>query len=167
MLALIIPILIISPAMAQSASASPKPAADPPSKKLEALFTEAEIPVTKTKSGMYIGVVTVGDESERFTAGVDALGTDPNNTVLQFATIYFSLGGLPKGTQLSGPLAKQIVQWNTNLSVGKIVQLDDDFYYSSSFWLDHADGSALDRETVIGHLNAKSLRKELLPYLKQ
>jgi hypothetical protein len=47
------------------------------------------------------------------------------------------------------------------------VQIDDDFYYSSTLWLEHADGNALEREAVIGHFNAKSLRKELLPYLKQ
>jgi hypothetical protein len=158
---------IMAAATAQTSSPASKPTADAPSKKLEALFTDAEIPFTKTKGGYYVAVVTVGDESDRFTASVDTLGNDPNNPVLQLGTIIFSIGELPKGVQIPTQLAKQIIQWNSDLSVGKIIQIDDDFYYVSTLWLDHTDGNALSREAIIGHLNAKNLRKELLPYLKQ
>lgn len=159
--------LLLPPAVAQSADAASTSAADAPSKKLESLFADAEIPFTKTKSGLYVAVITVRDESDRFSASVDTLGNDPNDSAFQLVTIYFPLGELPKGEQMSSALAKQIIQWNTNLSVGKIVLLDSDFYFTSTLWLDHADANALAREVIIAHVDAKGLRKELAPYLNQ
>jgi hypothetical protein len=98
-LALIVP-MSIAPAMtAQTATATTKPLTDPPSKKLETLFTDAEIPVTKTKSGLYIGVVTVGDDSDRFSAQADTMGSDPNNT----AQFMFPSAISPRGFNFQPP----------------------------------------------------------------
>jgi len=136
-------------------------------KTIEGLFTAAEMPFTKIEEGKYYAVVTVDQESERFQVIEDSLGNDPKDVKFQFIRLYFSLGTLPKGTQLSAPLAKQINVWNGNLTTGKVIVFESNVWYTSFLWLDRVDAETLDKEAVIGHFNCHSLRKELAPYLKQ
>jgi hypothetical protein len=136
-------------------------------KTLEALFTAAEFPFTKVQEGRYYAVVTVEQESERFQVMQDTLGNDPKEAKLQFIMLYFNLGALPKGSQLSAPLAKQITVWNTNLTMGKVVVYDNTLWYTTFLWLERTDAETLAKEAVIGHFNSVNLRKELAPYLKQ
>lgn len=143
------------------------PASAQASKTIEALFTAAEFPFTKVEEGKYYAVVTVEQESERFELIQDTLGNDPKEAKLQFIMLYFNLGALPKGAQLSAPLAKQITVWNTNLTMGKVVVYDNTLWYTSFLWLDRTDAETLAKEAVIGHFNSVNLRKELAPYLKQ
>ncbi len=135
-------------------------------KTLEALFTTAEMPFTKLEDGRYFAVVTVDQESERFQVIQGSMGNDPKEVSLQFVRLYFKLGDLPQGGQLSAPLAKQMNTWNSNLSTGKVVVIEKTVWYTSFLWLDRTDAQALEREAVIGHLDCNDLRKELAPYLK-
>lgn len=143
------------------------PAAAQGSNRLEDLFKQAEMPVTKLEEGRYLAVVTVQDESTKFEVIQNSLSDDPKETRAQFIQLYFRLGVLPQGASLSPALAKQLNVWNSKLSMGKVVVIDNYVWYATTLWLEKLDASTLDIEAVVGHFNAKTLRKELEPYLKQ
>jgi len=139
-----------------------------PGKKLEALFTTAEIPFTKPEEGRYVAVITVEEgESDRFHVYLSALGNDPDDEKLQVIRIYFLLGQLPKDTPVPTALTKQIAQWNANLTLGKVVVIGDAILYTSSSWLSRTDAETLALDAALGHYASKDLRKEVAPYLKQ
>ncbi len=138
------------------------------SKKIEALFKAAEIPFTSSEEGSYVAVITVEEgESDRFHVYLSSLGNDPNNEKLQIVQLYFLLGVLPKNTPVPTALAKQIGEWNANLTMGKVVVLSNAILYTSSEWLYRTDADTLAQDAVLGHYVSKDLRKEVAPYLKQ
>jgi len=152
----------------QSQGAEKQSQAQPSGKKLEALFTAAEMPFTKTEDGRYIAVITVeNNESERFYVYLSALGDDVNNEKLQIITMDFLLGQLPKGTNPSTALIKQIAQWNANLTFGKVVVYGNAIVYTNSTWLARSDADTLALDAALGHYASQDLRKEVAPYLKQ
>ena len=157
------------PADAQQAQDAQKQAqAQPSGKKLEALFTAAEMPFTKTEDGRYIAVITVeNNESERFYVYLSALGDNVNNEKLQIVTMDFLLGQLPKGSSPSNALIKQIAQWNANLTLGKVVIYGNTVVYTNSTWLARTDAETLALDATLGHYMSQDLRKEVAPYLKQ
>ena len=110
--------------------------AQPSTKKLEALFTAAEIPFTKSETGRYyVAVITVEDNvSERFYCSLSSLSDDPNDEKGQVLTMDFILGYLPKGTTASTALIKQIAQWNSHLTFGKVIVIGEAVVYSNSSW---------------------------------
>lgn len=137
------------------------------SKKIEALFKAAEIPFTSSEEGSYVAVITVEEgESDRFHVYVTAIGSDPNNEKLQVVQLYFLLGQLPKGTPVPVALTKQIAEWNSNLTLGKVVVIGSAILYTSSSWLSRTDADGLAQDAVLGHYLSKDLRKEIAPYLK-
>ncbi len=149
------------------AAAQQQPSSQSSGKKLEALFTTAEIPFTKAEEGRYIAVITVEEgESDRFQVFLTALGNDPNNEKLQVIQLYFLLGQLPKGAQVPAALIKQVAEWNANLTLGKVVILGNAILYTSSSWLSRTDADTLAVDAVVGHYASKDLRKNVEPYLK-
>jgi hypothetical protein len=139
-----------------------------PSKKLEALFKAAQIPVTSSEEGSYVAVIIVGEsESEEIHIYLSSIGNDPNDEKLQVVQLYFLLGALPKNTSVPIALAKQIAEWNANLTMGKVVVIGSAILYTSSEWLFRTDANALAQDAVLGHYVSKDLRKDVAPYLKQ
>src|SRR5258708_13086308 len=90
-------------------------------KKLESLLQAAEIPFTKAGDTRYVAVVTVDQDSERFQLTIQPLGDDTANEELYLVQMYFALGALPEGEQLSAALARQVVTWNSNLTVSNLI----------------------------------------------
>jgi hypothetical protein len=154
----------ISPAAAQNKGAKTPNNAG---KKLESLLQAAEIPFTKAGDTRYIAVVTVDQDSERFQLTIQPLGDDTANDELYIVQMYFALGALPEGAQLSAALARQMVTWNSNLTVCKVIRMDNVFFLTATAWLMKTDSDTLALDAVLAHMTAKNLRKELAPYLKQ
>jgi hypothetical protein len=150
------------------AASQKQPAQQPAGKKLEVLFTTAEIPFTKPEEGSYVAVITVEDnESERFHVLLTTIGSDPNNEKLQVIQMYFLLGRVPKDTQVPIALIKQIAEWNASLTLGKVAVFNNAVMYMSSSWLARTDAETLAQDAVLGHYVSQDLRKEIAPYLKQ
>ncbi len=136
-------------------------------KKLESLLQAAEIPFTKAGDTRYVAVVTVDQDSERFQLTIQPLGDDTANEELYLVQMYFALGALPEGEQLSAALARQMVTWNSNLTVCKVIRIDNVFFLTATAWLMKTDSDTLALDAVLAHMTAKNLRKELAPYLKE
>jgi hypothetical protein len=138
------------------------------SKKLDAMLNAAEIPFNKSEEGSYVAVISMSQsESERFHIQLNYLGNDPNNEKYQVIQIYFLLGQIPKGTSFPPALIKQINQWNSNLTMGRVIAFDTVVMYTSSSWLAKTDADTLAMDAVLGHYASQDLRKEIAPYLKQ
>ena len=139
-----------------------------PGKRLEALFTAAEIPFTKPEDGRYVAVVTVEEgESDRFHVYLSALGNDPKDEKLQVLQMYFLLGQLPKDTPVPTALTKQIAEWNANLTFGKVIVVGTSILYTTSSWLSRTDADTLALDAALAHYVSKDLRKAITPYIKQ
>jgi hypothetical protein len=137
-------------------------------KKLEAMFNAAEIPFTKPEEGRYIAVISVDqNESERFHVGLSSLGNDPNNERYQIIQMYFLLGQVSKGASFPPALIKQINEWNSNLTMGRVIAVGNVIMYTSSSWLSKTDADTLVLDATLGHYASQDLRKEIAPYLKQ
>jgi hypothetical protein len=153
---------MILPAAAQNKGATSA------EKKLESLLQAAEIPFTKAGDTRYVAVVTVDQDSERFQLTIQPLGDDDSaNEELYLVQMYFALGALPEGEQLSAALARQMVTWNSNLTVCKVIRIDNVFFLTATAWLMKTDSDTLALDAVLAHMTAKNLRKELAPYLKE
>ena len=170
-MALIVAVLVSavpSGAQDQSQGTQKQSQAQPSGKKLEALFTAAEMPFTRTEDGRYIAVITVeNNESERFYVSLDALGDDVNNEKLQYISMDFLLGQFPKGATPSTAFIKQMAQWNANLTFGKVIVVGNAVVYTTTTWLAHTDAETLGLDAALGHYVSQDLRKEVTPYLKQ
>lgn len=138
-------------------------------KKLEAIFTAAEIPFSKPENGSYyVAVITVEDNvSERFYCSLNSLSDDPNDEKGQVLTMDFILGYLPKGATPSNALIKQIAQWNSRLTFGKVIIINEAVVYSNSFWLSRVTADTLAWDAATFHYVSQDLHKEVAPYLKQ
>jgi hypothetical protein len=158
------------PLTAQQPSGAQKQSpAQPQGKKLEALFTAAEIPFTKSEhSDYYIAVITTDDNvSERFYCSLSSLSDDPNDEKGQVLTMDFILGYLPKGTTPSTALIKQIAQWNSRLTFGKVIIIGQAVVYNNSFWFSRVTAETLTWDATTFHYVSQDLGKEVAPYLKQ
>jgi hypothetical protein len=139
-----------------------------PSSKLEAMLNAAEMPFNKTGEGRYIAVISVDqNESERFHIQLNYLGNDPNDEHYQIVQMYFLLGQIPKGSTFPTALIKQINEWNSNLTMGRVVAAGTVIMYASSSWLAKTDADTLALDAALGHYASENLRKEVAPYLKQ
>src|SRR6266481_3330344 len=137
-------------------------------KKLEMMLNTAEMPFTKSEEGSYIAVVSVSQtESEKFHIELNHLGEDPNNERYQVVQMYFLLGQVPKGASFPPALIKQINQWNSNLTMGRVIAYENVILYTSTSWLAKTDADVLGLDAALGHYASQDLRKEIAPYLKQ
>src|SRR6267154_1513861 len=138
---------------------APKPSAGA---KLEALLNAAEIPFNKTEEGQYAAVFSAGqNESEKFHIYLEHLGDDPNQERLQFYRMYFLLGQMPNGASFPSALIKQINEWNTNLTMGKVIAVEGYIMYVYSGWLFQADANSLTQDAAVGHYASADLRKSI------
>jgi hypothetical protein len=154
----------ISPATAQKA-APPKQSAGA---RLEALLNAAEIPFNRPEEGRYMAVISLDkNESEKFHIYLSHLGDNADEERLQFYQMFFLLGQLPKGASFPPALIKQINEWNTNLTMGRVIATGGVVMYTSTGWLSRADAESLAQDAVIGHYASEDLRKSVAPYLKQ
>ena len=154
----------VKPASAQKAA----PPAETAMQKLEKLLKDAEMPFTKREDNSYVAVITMDDnDSERFEIFMTNLGEDQNDPKWQTLQMYFLLGRLPKDATVPAALKKEIDKWNGNLTMGKVVVVDNVILYTTSSWLVFTGAELLVRDAVMGHMTAKGLRKEVGPYLKQ
>ena len=153
----------------ESQGAQKQSQAQPSTKKLEALFTAAEIPFTKSENGRYyVAVITVEDNvSERFYCSLSSLSDDPNDEKGQVLTMDFILGYLPKGTTPSTALIKQIAQWNSHLTFGKVIIIGEAVVYNNSSWFSRVTADTLAWDAATFHYVSQDLHKEVAPYLKQ
>jgi hypothetical protein len=154
----------VAPASAQKAAA-PKQSAGA---RLEALLNAAEIPFNKPEEGRYVAVISLArNESEKFHIYLNYVGDNPNEERLQFYQMYFLLGQIPKGESFPPALIKQINEWNTNLTLGRVIATGGVVMYTTTGWLSRADAESLAQDAVIGHYASEDLRKSVAPYLKQ
>jgi hypothetical protein len=135
--------------------------------KLEAILNAAQMPFNKMEDGSYVAVISVDqNESERFHISLDPLGNDPNDTRFQIVQMYFLLGQIAKGSSFPPPLIKQINQWNSELTMGKVFAVGNVIVYATSSWLVKTDAESLAVDATLGHYSSQNLRKEIAPYLK-
>lgn len=137
-------------------------------RKLEAMLNGAELPFNKSEEGSYVAVISVSqNESERFHIQLNYLGSDPNSERYQIIQMYFLLGQIPKGSSFPPALIKQINEWNSNLTMGRVVAVGTVILYTSSSWLSKTDADSLALDAAVGHYASEGLRKEVAPYLRQ
>lgn len=135
--------------------------------KLEAILNTAQIPFNRTEDGSYVAVISVDqNESDRFHISLSHLGNDPNDARFQIVQLYFLLGQIPKGSSFPPALIKQINQWNSELTMGKVFAVGNVIVYATSSWLIRTDAESLAVDATLGHYSSQDLRKEVAPYLK-
>ncbi|MBZ5521326.1 MAG: hypothetical protein LAP21_03615 [Acidobacteriia bacterium] len=167
-MAAVVLVLVILGSIAPAAAQKTAPPKQSAGARLEALLNSADIPFNKPEEGRYNAVISVSqDESERFNIALSHLGDDPNQEKLQFYQMYFLLGQMPKGASFPNALIKQINEWNTNLTMGKVVAVEGYIMYISSAWFSQTSADSLTQDAVMGHYVSQDLRKSVAPYLKQ
>jgi len=153
--------------MAQTRTQQPAAQGQSAGTKLEAILNTAQMPFNKMEDGSYVAVISVDqNESERFHISLSYLGNDPNDALFRIVQMYFLLGQIPKGSSFPPALIKQINQWNSELTMGKVVAVGSVILYTASSWLVRTDAESIAVDATLGHYSSKDLRKEVAPYLK-
>lgn len=161
--------LLVSASAVKAETRNQQPAAQSQSAgtKLEAILNAAQMPFNKMEDGSYVAVISVDqNESERFHISLNHLGNDPNDAQLQIVQMYFLLGQIPKGSSFPPALIKQINQWNSELTMGKVFAVGNVIVYATSSWLLKTDAESLSVDATLGHYSSQDLRREVAPYLK-
>jgi len=158
----------VLPATAQKKDQQAPPQSQSANTKLEAMLNTAQMPFNKMEDGTYVVVVSVDqNESERFHMTLSYLGNDPNDERYQIVQMYFLLGQIAKGATFPPALIKQMNQWNSQLTMGKVFAVSNVIIYGTSAWLAKSDADSLALDATLGHYSSQDLRKEVAPYLKQ
>lgn len=147
--ALVLALLMLSPVAYGAAS-------------LDALVQQSKVQAQKTDQGYKIYVEENGD-AIAVLAEEEALG----NSEIKVVNLYVLVLELPKDFQQPPQMLKKILEVNSNINYGKLVQEDNYILYKSTFLLKNADADAFQIELAVAYAWRGELRKALTPFVKE